>query len=105
MLADIILRLPETDLLKLARKNVQQPQLDDFKKKPCQAIESSLDLLANESSLNLYEKLREEDLSRLRDVLHRWDPQPADAQPTGLIRPEACPSPSSSAKSAVITSL
>ena len=104
MLADIILRLPDTDLLKLARTNVQQPLLDELKKTPCQAIESSLDLLAKESSLNLQEKLREKDIRRLHDVLHGWDPQPADAQPTGLTRSEACPSRPSSAKSGVITS-
>lgn len=80
MLADTILRLSDTDLLRLARKNVQQPTIEEMKTSPCQAI----DVLMDHSAA----KLPKRDLDVLRDVLHRWNPQPEGPEPAGHTRPE-----------------
>ncbi len=45
MLSDVILRLPDKGILKLARKNVQQPDLDELAKRPYEAINKSLTYL------------------------------------------------------------
>jgi hypothetical protein len=74
MLADMVLRLSDRELVKLARKNVQQPRIGELKTSPCQALETSLGHLAP--------KLPEQELTALRGVLHRWAPQPTGAQPT-----------------------
>lgn len=80
MLADTILRLSDGDLLKLARKNIQQPTIEEMKTDPCQAIDVLMGHLAM--------KLPKRDLDVLRDVLHRWNPQPEEPRPAGLTRSE-----------------
>jgi hypothetical protein len=75
MLADMTLRMPDKDLLRFSGSNVRQPWLDDFKTNPGQAMSVMLDHLAP--------KLPEQDARALRDVLRRWNPQPAGAPVTG----------------------
>jgi hypothetical protein len=70
MLADLVRRLPDKDLLRLARKDVQPPDIDQLKEEPRQAIETSLD--------HLRPTLPEKHLSTLKSVIGRWNPQPED---------------------------
>jgi hypothetical protein len=67
MLADLILRLPDKDLLTLASREVEQPDLDQLRKEPRKAIEESLGRL--QPPLPEY------------PMLGRWDPKPEDPQP------------------------
>jgi hypothetical protein len=67
MLADIVLRLPDRELLRLSRSNVRQPLLEELKADPGEAIGTSLGHLAP--------KVPEQDLRGLRDVLRRWAPR------------------------------
>ena len=67
MLADLLLRLPDGDLLSLADTEVTQPDLEKITKQPRDAIQESLD--------NLRIKLPESSLAVLTEVLDRWAPQ------------------------------
>jgi hypothetical protein len=70
MLADLVRRLPDKDLLRLSRKDVQPPDIDQLKEDPCQAIETSLD--------HLRPALPETHLSTLKAVIGRWNPRSED---------------------------
>lgn len=87
MLADKTLRLSDKELLKLASKNVDQLGFDELDNNPRQAIETSLG--------NLRPTLSKGDLTALRNVVDRWDPQPADTLPIRPLPPERSPSRSS----------
>lgn len=67
MLADLMLRLPDGDLLSLADTEVTQPDLERITKQPRDAIQESLN--------NLRAKLPESSLAVLTEVLGRWAPQ------------------------------
>ena len=73
MLTDLTLGLSDKDLLKLSRKNVQQPTLDLLKANPSEAISASMG--------HLLPELSEQDLSPLRKVLKSWGPAPAQSAP------------------------
>jgi hypothetical protein len=73
MLADVILRLSDRKVLRLARKELRQPDLDMLEKSPREAIEASL--------ANLQSTLPEDDLRKLKVVLGDWDPQPEAPEP------------------------
>jgi hypothetical protein len=70
MLADLMLRLPDTDLLMLSDMEVPQPDIEKLTKHPRQAIEESLG--------NLRSALSAPNMEHLTGVLGRWDPQPAN---------------------------
>jgi hypothetical protein len=67
MLADLMLRLPDGDLLSLANTEVTQPDLGKITKQPRDAIQESLN--------NLRITLPESSLAVLTEVLDRWAPQ------------------------------
>jgi hypothetical protein len=70
MLSDLIRRLPDKDLLRLSRKDVQPPDIDQLKENPREAIEASLD--------HLRPTLPERHLDALKAVIGRWNPRPQD---------------------------
>jgi hypothetical protein len=90
-LADKALQLSDRDLLKLARKNVHQPDLNELDKHPSHVIKTSLDHVRPMFSVN--------DYCELRVVLDNWAPWPADAQPARPYPPETSASRSSDAES------
>jgi hypothetical protein len=73
MLADVILRLSDKKVLRLARKELRQPGFDMLEKRPRKAIEASL--------ANLQSTLPENDLRGLEAALDHWDPQPEAPEP------------------------
>ena len=92
-LADKALQLSDRKLLKLARKKVQQPDLNKLDKDPGHVIETSLD--------HMRPMLSAEDCCDLRKVLGSWAPWPADAQPARPYPPKTRASRSSDAESDV----
>lgn len=72
-LADKALQASDGNLLKLARKKVHQPDLNELDKHPSDVIKTSLD--------HVRPMLSEKDYCELRGVLDSWNPWPADAQP------------------------
>jgi len=70
MLADLVRRLPDKDLLRLARKDVRPPEINQLKENPGLAIETSLD--------HLLPTLPEIHLDTLKAVIGRWNPQSED---------------------------
>ena len=86
-LADKTLLLKDKELLKLARKNVDQFGFDELDNNPRQVIEKSLG--------NLRPTLSEGDLTDLYNIVHCWAPQSAGTLSTEPHPPETSPSPSS----------
>jgi hypothetical protein len=66
MLADMMLRLPDRQLLRLSRRNVRQPWTEELRTDPGQALGTLLRHVAP--------KVPERDMQGLRDVLRRWAP-------------------------------
>lgn len=92
-LADKALQLSDRNLLKLARKKIQQPDLKELGKHPGHVIKTSLD--------HVRPMLSVQDYCELRGVLDSWDPWPADAQPALPNPPETSAWRSSGAESHV----
>ena len=86
-LGDKTLLLKDKELLKLARKNVDQFGFDELDNNPRQVIEKSLG--------NLRPTLSEGDLTDLYNIVHCWAPQSAGTLSTEPHPPETSPSPSS----------
>jgi type II secretory pathway pseudopilin PulG len=92
-LADKALQLSDRNLLKLARKKVKQPDLNELDKRPNDIIRTSLD--------HIRPMLSVKDYCELREVLDSWQPWSADAQPARPYPPETSASRSSGAESGV----
>jgi hypothetical protein len=80
MLADKALQLSDRNLLRIARKKLQQPDLNELDKHPSNVIKTSLE--------HVRPMLCESDYYELRGVLDDWNPWPTGARPVRPYTPE-----------------
>jgi hypothetical protein len=92
-LADKALQLSDRNLLRLARKKLQQPDLNELDKHPSHVIKTSLEYVRPMLSVT--------DYCELRGVLDDWNPWPAGARPVRPYTPEPSALQSSGAEPGV----